>query len=215
MSSNPGDGNDRPRWPRLPRPTDEVARGRLALICNIVWALRPLPYFGVFGSGEYKLQPIHVEDFATLAVRKALATAKPWGRVTAPSRPSSRDIHLPRTRPHHRLPAPGLRRATVVRVRRRACGWIVAWRRVRHAGGGCRPEAEPPSRRRAARRPDQARRAGPPPPSPPRPHLRQRTRPAPPVPTHKILFRSEQNSVRLACAGFSDTDAPWRDRFGS
>ena len=162
-------------WARLPRPTDEVARCRLALICNIVWALRPLPYFGVFGSGEYKLQPIHVEDFATLAVRKALATAKPWGRVTAPSRPSSRDIHRPRTRPHHRLPAPGLRRGTVVRVRRRACGWIVAWRRVPHAGGGRRPEAEPPSRRRAARRPDQARRAGPPPPV---------AAPAAPTPAH-------------------------------
>ena len=41
------------------------------LINNIAWALRHLPCFGVFGDGAYKLQPIHVEDFAALAVREA------------------------------------------------------------------------------------------------------------------------------------------------
>ena len=44
------------------------------LINNIAWALRHLPCFGVFGDGKYKLQPIHVEDFAALAVREATAT---------------------------------------------------------------------------------------------------------------------------------------------
>lgn len=44
------------------------------LINNIAWALRRLPCFGVFGDGTYKLQPIHVEDFAALAVREATAT---------------------------------------------------------------------------------------------------------------------------------------------
>jgi NADH dehydrogenase len=44
------------------------------LINNIAWALRRLPCFGVFGDGGYKLQPIHVEDFAALAVREAGAT---------------------------------------------------------------------------------------------------------------------------------------------
>ncbi len=38
------------------------------LINNIAWALRHLPVFGVFGDGEYKLQPIYVEDLADLAV---------------------------------------------------------------------------------------------------------------------------------------------------
>ncbi len=38
------------------------------LINNIAWALRRLPVFGVFGDGEYRLQPIHVDDFAALAV---------------------------------------------------------------------------------------------------------------------------------------------------
>jgi len=38
------------------------------LINNIAWALRRLPVFGVFGTGEYRLQPIYVDDFAALAV---------------------------------------------------------------------------------------------------------------------------------------------------
>lgn len=40
------------------------------LINNIAWALRHLPVFGVFGDGEYKLQPIYVEDLADLAVNQ-------------------------------------------------------------------------------------------------------------------------------------------------
>jgi len=41
------------------------------LINNIAWSLRHLPAFGVFGAGDYKLQPIHVDDFATAAVEQA------------------------------------------------------------------------------------------------------------------------------------------------
>ncbi len=40
------------------------------LINNIAWALRRLPVFGVFGSGEYRLQPVYVDDLATLAVEQ-------------------------------------------------------------------------------------------------------------------------------------------------
>ena len=40
------------------------------LINNIAWALRHLPIFGVFGNGEYRLQPIHVDDLASLAVEQ-------------------------------------------------------------------------------------------------------------------------------------------------
>jgi len=40
------------------------------LVNNIAWALRHLPVFGVFGTGNYRLQPIHVEDFAALAVQE-------------------------------------------------------------------------------------------------------------------------------------------------
>src|SRR4029077_17841147 len=42
--------------------------GEDILINNIAWALRHLPVFGVFGRGDYRLQPIHVSDFADLAV---------------------------------------------------------------------------------------------------------------------------------------------------
>jgi uncharacterized protein YbjT (DUF2867 family) len=42
--------------------------GEDILVNNIAWALRHLPVFAVFGSGDYKLQPIHVDDFAALAV---------------------------------------------------------------------------------------------------------------------------------------------------
>lgn len=38
------------------------------LINNIAWMLRRFPFFAVPGSGDYKLQPIFVEDFAELAV---------------------------------------------------------------------------------------------------------------------------------------------------
>jgi NADH dehydrogenase len=38
------------------------------LVNNIAWTLRRLPVFGVFGNGSYRLQPIHVDDFAALAV---------------------------------------------------------------------------------------------------------------------------------------------------
>jgi NADH dehydrogenase len=38
------------------------------LINNIAWVLRRLPVFGVFGKGDYKLQPIYVGDMADLAV---------------------------------------------------------------------------------------------------------------------------------------------------
>ena len=40
------------------------------LINNIAWALRRLPLFGVFGNGEYHLQPIHVDDLASIAVEQ-------------------------------------------------------------------------------------------------------------------------------------------------
>jgi len=44
------------------------------LINNLAWALRLLPIFGVFGDGQYRLQPIHVDDLAALAVAQGQAT---------------------------------------------------------------------------------------------------------------------------------------------
>jgi NADH dehydrogenase len=40
------------------------------LINNIAWVLRRFPVFGLFGRGEYRLQPIYVDDLAELAVEQ-------------------------------------------------------------------------------------------------------------------------------------------------
>jgi len=39
------------------------------VVNNIAWVLRRMPIVGVFGDGQYRLQPIHVDDLAALAVR--------------------------------------------------------------------------------------------------------------------------------------------------
>ena len=41
------------------------------LINNIAWMLRRLPIFGVFGDGQYRVQPVSVEDLAELCVTSA------------------------------------------------------------------------------------------------------------------------------------------------
>jgi uncharacterized protein YbjT (DUF2867 family) len=38
------------------------------LINNIAWMLRRLPVFGVFGAGDYGIQPVYVGDLAAMAV---------------------------------------------------------------------------------------------------------------------------------------------------
>jgi NADH dehydrogenase len=40
------------------------------LVNNIAWVLRHLPVFGIFGGGQYKLQPIYVGDLAEIAVEQ-------------------------------------------------------------------------------------------------------------------------------------------------
>jgi uncharacterized protein YbjT (DUF2867 family) len=40
------------------------------LINNIAWTLRKMPVFFIFGGGEYRLQPIYVDDLAKLAVEQ-------------------------------------------------------------------------------------------------------------------------------------------------
>ena len=52
------------------RPTVLFGREDI-LINNIAWMLRRFPIFGVFGDGNYQLQPIFVGDLALLAVEAA------------------------------------------------------------------------------------------------------------------------------------------------
>jgi NADH dehydrogenase len=49
--------------------------GEDILINNIAWVLRRLPVFGVFGQGDYRLQPIFVHDFAELAIAQGVERA--------------------------------------------------------------------------------------------------------------------------------------------
>ncbi|HWR58569.1 MAG TPA: NAD-dependent epimerase/dehydratase family protein [Thermodesulfovibrionales bacterium] len=44
------------------------------LINNIAWILRRFPVFGVFGDGNYRIQPIYVDDLAKLAVEQGERT---------------------------------------------------------------------------------------------------------------------------------------------
>jgi uncharacterized protein YbjT (DUF2867 family) len=48
--------------------------GRDVLMNNIAWLLRRLPVFGV-ASGNYRLQPAHVDDLAQLAVKEGASRA--------------------------------------------------------------------------------------------------------------------------------------------
>ena len=59
--------------------------GEDILINNIAWSLRHLPIFGIFGDGEYQLQPIHVEDLARLAVRAGNATGSEIVQAVGPT----------------------------------------------------------------------------------------------------------------------------------
>ncbi len=40
------------------------------LMNNIAWMIRNFPFFAVFGNGEYKIQPIFVDDYAKLAIEQ-------------------------------------------------------------------------------------------------------------------------------------------------
>ncbi len=45
--------------------------GESILLNNMAWSLRHLPAAATFGWGKYRLQPIHVQDFAELAMDEA------------------------------------------------------------------------------------------------------------------------------------------------
>ena len=44
--------------------------GNDILINNIAWMIRHFPIFPMFGDGNYRLQPVHVQDLAKIAVQK-------------------------------------------------------------------------------------------------------------------------------------------------
>ena len=50
------------------RPTVLFGGGRNVLVNNIAWMLRYIPVFGMFGWGDYPIQPVHVRDVARIAI---------------------------------------------------------------------------------------------------------------------------------------------------
>ncbi len=74
------------------RPTVLFGREDI-LINNIAWALRRFPCFAIFGDGEYRLQPIYVEDLADLAVAEGQrASGNPIINAIGPETFSYRDL---------------------------------------------------------------------------------------------------------------------------
>lgn len=65
------------------RPTVLFGREDI-LINNIAWALRRFPFFPVFGDGQYRLQPVCVDDLAELAVSMAADTANTTTNAIGP-----------------------------------------------------------------------------------------------------------------------------------
>ena len=78
--------------------------GHDILINNMAWTLRHLPVFGLFGRGDYRLQPIHVEDFASLAVAAGRQRDNVTINAIGPETFTYREL-LRDDRPDHR-PAP-------------------------------------------------------------------------------------------------------------
>jgi NADH dehydrogenase len=62
------------------------------LINNIAWCLRRFPVFGVFGDGQYRLQPIYVNDLAELAVEQGCEGANTIIDATGPETFTYRDL---------------------------------------------------------------------------------------------------------------------------
>ncbi len=62
------------------------------LINNIAWCLRRFPVFGVFGDGQYKLQPIYVDDLAELALKQGRGSLNTIINAIGPETFTYRDL---------------------------------------------------------------------------------------------------------------------------
>lgn len=62
------------------------------LINNMAWSLRHLPVFGVFGSGDYRLQPVYVDDLVQSAVQKAEAGSDEFVEAIGPETFTYREL---------------------------------------------------------------------------------------------------------------------------
>jgi len=69
------------------RPTLVYGEGDV-LINNIAWVLRHFPVFAIPGEGAYRLQPVHVDDVASIAVTAGLAEDNTTIDAAGPEIPS-------------------------------------------------------------------------------------------------------------------------------
>ena len=98
------------------RPTVLFGGHRNVLINNIAWMLRRFPVFGVFGFGNYPIQPVHVEDVAEVAIAQGRAKENAIVDVTGPETFRYKDYI------RHMVKAMGLRR--VILPIPPLAGWI-------------------------------------------------------------------------------------------
>ncbi len=68
------------------RPTWVFGGERDVLANNIAWILRRMPLFALPGSGEYPVQPVHVEDLARICVEVARSTGDTVVDAAGPER---------------------------------------------------------------------------------------------------------------------------------
>lgn len=66
--------------------------GEDILINNIAWVLRRMPLFGVFGDGNYRMNPIHIADFADLVVRHTVESGNHMVEAVGPDNFTYREL---------------------------------------------------------------------------------------------------------------------------
>ena len=74
------------------RPTVLFGGGRNVLVNNIAWMLRYIPVFGLFGWGNYPIQPVHVRDVARIAIELGARDDDITRDATGPETWSYRDF---------------------------------------------------------------------------------------------------------------------------
>ena len=74
------------------RPTVLFGGGRNILVNNIAWMLRIMPVFGVFGFGNYPIQPVHVRDVARVAIELGAGNEDLTRDVTGPEKYRYKDF---------------------------------------------------------------------------------------------------------------------------
>jgi len=62
------------------------------LFNNIAWMLRRFPIFGVFGNGNYRIQPVYVDDLAALAVEYGKQSANSIVNAVGPETFTYREL---------------------------------------------------------------------------------------------------------------------------